>query len=234
MTHARCCLAIATVLTVVVWDGGASVTSPPTMASTAPTSAEPAYVGRAACVPCHRRAGERFAGSHHDRSMQVADATTILGDFNNAAFTYNGVISTFFRKDGGFFVRTDGPDGALREYRIAYTFGIDPLQQYLVELPGGRLQALSICWDTRPKAAGGQRWFHLYPNDKVDFRDVLHWSGPAQNWNYMCAECHSTKVKKNYRAEENRFDTQWSEVDVSCEACHGPGSTHVEWARRKQ
>ncbi|HVN87259.1 MAG TPA: tetratricopeptide repeat protein [Candidatus Binatia bacterium] len=198
------------------------------------TAAEPRYVGRAACGPCHQREVQRFTGSHHDRSMQVADAATVLGDFNNATVTYNGVTSAFFRKDNQFFVRTDGPDGALHEYRIVYTFGIDPLQQYLVEFPGGRLQALSLAWDTRPKNAGGQRWFHLYPNDKVDFRDVLHWTGPAQNWNYMCAECHSTNVKKNFRPQQNRFETTWSEVDVSCEACHGPASQHVTWANGKQ
>jgi len=205
--------------------------SPPTGGSHAAGAPDAVYVGHATCVPCHQREAERFAGSHHDRAMQVADATTVRGDFNNATFTYNGVTSTFFTKDGAFFARTDGSDGALHDYRITHTFGIEPLQQYLVEFPDGRRQALSICWDTRPKAAGGQRWFHLYPNDKVDFRDVLHWTGPAENWNYMCAECHSTNVMKNYQAEGNRFATTWSDVDVSCEACHGPGSKHVDWAR---
>jgi predicted CXXCH cytochrome family protein len=208
--------------------------APPTATASPPPAPEPTYVGRAACVPCHKGEDQRFTGSHHDRAMQVAGASTVLGDFNNATFTYNGVTSTFFRKDGAFFVRTDGPDGALHEYRIAYTFGIDPLQQYLVEFPGGRLQALSICWDTRPKAAGGQRWFHLYPDEKVDYRDVLHWTGPAENWNYMCADCHSTNVHKHYDAATDRFATTSSEVDVSCEACHGPGSKHVEWAHLKQ
>src|SRR5262249_24545262 len=105
-----------------------------------------------------------------------------------------------------------------------------PLQQYLIEFPDGRLQALGIAWDTGPRAAGGQRWFHLYPDDSVTFRDVLHWTGPAQNWNYMCAECHSTGVQKNYHADGNRFTTSWSEIDVACEDCHGPGSRHVAWA----
>ncbi len=192
------------------------------------------YVGRTACAPCHQHAVERFTGSHHDRAMQVANERTVLGNFNNATCSYNGVISSFFKRGQEYFVRTDGPDGTLHDYRIAYTFGVDPLQQYLIEFPGGRLQALGLAWDTRPRAAGGQRWFHLYPDEKVDFRDVLHWTGPAQNWNFMCAECHSTNVKKNYHAEEDRFETRWSEMDVSCEACHGPGSHHVEWARRKQ
>ena len=224
----HCLAAFVAVTAMGMWRTGA------VSASNGPALQDAAYVGRAACAPCHQREIERFTGSHHDRAMQVADAATVLGDFNNATFTYNGVTSTFFKREGKFFVRTDGPDGALHEYRIAYTFGIDPLQQYLVEFPDGRLQVLSICWDTRPKAAGGQRWFHLYPDEKVDFRDVLHWTGPAENWNYMCAECHSTYVRKNYDAAHDRFDTQWAEVDVSCEACHGPGSRHVEWARQEQ
>jgi hypothetical protein len=158
----------------------------------------------------------------------------VLGDFNNARFTYGGVTSTFFTRAGKFYVHTDGPDGKLHDYEIRYTFGIAPLQQYLIPFPDGRLQALNVCWDTRPREQGGQRWFHLYPNEIVDFQDALHWTGPYQNWNYMCSECHSTNVRKNYDPDTDRFATTWSEIDVSCEACHGPGSQHVEWARDKQ
>lgn len=225
---------VALLIGVSVAAGGAIRAAPgPTPRSGAAAAAEPSYVGRAACADCHEREDALYAGSHHDRSMQPATAQTVAANFNSTTFTYtDGVTSTFFKKDGGYFVRTDGRDGQLHEYRIAYTFGTFPLQQYLIAFPDGRLQALSICWDTRPKSAGGQRWFHLYPNEKVDFRDVLHWTGPAQNWNYMCAECHSTHVEKNYKPEQNRFQTRWSEVNVSCEACHGPGSRHVEWGRR--
>jgi hypothetical protein len=122
--------------------------------------------------------------------MQVASEETVLGNFNNAKFTYSGVTSTFYKRDGKFFVRTDGPDGKLRKYEISYTFGADPLQQYLVAFPRGRYQVLGIGWDSRPKEKGGQRWFHLYPDEKISHDDPLHWTGPNQNWNFMCAECH--------------------------------------------
>jgi len=164
--------------------------------------------------------------------MQTATEDTVLGDFADATITAQGVTSTFFRRDGGFYVRTDGADGALAEFRVTHTFGVTPLQQYLIEFPRGRYQALSLCWDTRPASAGGQRWFHLYPHETIDHRDPLHWTGPQQNWNYMCAECHSTALARSYSATEDSFATTWSEIDVSCEACHGPGSRHVEWARR--
>jgi Flp pilus assembly protein TadD len=164
--------------------------------------------------------------------MQEASGKTVLGDFGDARFTYEGVTSRFYRKDGKHFVRTDGPDGRLADYPVAYVFGVTPLQQYLVELPGGRLQALSVAWDSRPRAEGGQRWFHLYPGERVDHRDVLHWTKPSQNWNSQCAECHSTNLRKGYDIALDRFRTTFSEVNVSCEACHGPGSRHADWARQ--
>src|SRR4029077_15828769 len=141
------------------------------------------------------------------------------------------VQSRFFRKDGKFFVETDGPDGKLAAYEVKYTFGVDPLQQYLIEFPDGRRQALSIAWDSRPKDKGGQRWFHLYPNEDIRHDDVLHWTKLNQNWNFMCAGCHSTGVRKNYDATNDRFATTWAEISVGCEACHGQGSGHVGWAR---
>lgn len=189
-----------------------------------------AYVGRQACAECHARETKLWTGSHHDLAMQEADEQTVLGDFDGARFEYHGVTSTFTKREGRFYVRTDGPDGALHDYPIAYTYGIDPLQQYLIAFPDGRIQALNVCWDTRPKAQGGQRWFHLYPNENVTYDDILHWTGPYQNWNHMCAECHSTNVRKNYDAAKDTFRTSWSEIDVSCEACHGPASEHVAWA----
>ena len=163
--------------------------------------------------------------------MQEVTEATVLGDFDGATLTHFGVTSTFFRRDGRFFVRTDGPDGKLHDYPIAYTFGVFPLQQYLVRMEGGRLQALPLCWDARPAAQGGQRWFHLYPGEAVPAGDALHWTGSNQTWNYMCAECHSTGLRKGWQPAESRYETTWSEIDVSCEACHGPGSSHLAWAQ---
>jgi Flp pilus assembly protein TadD len=196
-----------------------------------PPAAE--FVGRAACASCHSAEAKAWQGSHHDLAMQEAGDATVLGNFQNAELRAGGVVTRFFRKHGRYMARTDGPDGKLHDYEVKYTFGVDPLQQYLVEMPGGRLQALPIAWDARPKAAGGQRWFHLYPNERIDYRDELHWTGRNQNWNTMCAECHSTNVHKGYDPEKRAYHTTWSELDVSCEACHGPGARHVAWAKHE-
>ena len=188
------------------------------------------FVGRRFCVDCHMAETGLWQGSDHDRAMQVPNADTVLGDFDQTTFTHFDVTSTFFEGDDQFYVRTEGPDGMLDDYPIAYTFGVDPLQQYIVEFPGGRLQALSIAWDSRPAEEGGQQWFHLYPDERIAADDPLHWTGLYQNWNFMCSECHATNLRKNFDLEANRYDTTWSEIDVSCEACHGPASRHVAWA----
>lgn len=191
-----------------------------------PLSTTTGYAGRQTCAGCHASEDRLWQGSHHDLAMQEATAATVLGDFGGATLTHFGVTSTFFRRNERFFVRTDGPDGRLHDYPVAYTFGVSPLQQYLVAMPGGRLQVLPLCWDSRDR-----RWFHLYPEEAVPAGDALHWTGPNQTWNYMCADCHSTGLRKGYDADRNVYQTSWSEIDVSCEACHGPGSRHVAWAR---
>jgi HEAT repeat protein len=180
------------------------------------------YVGKEACVDCHAEESAAWQNSHHDLAMQHASAQSVLGEFNNSTFEKNGVTSRFFMRDGGHWVETDNASGDLQEFEIAYAFGVTPLQQYLIEFDDGRLQTLPIAWDV-----DGKRWFHLYPDEAIPHSDPLHWTGREQNWNYMCAECHSTNLQKNYDLKADSFDTRWSEINVSCEACHGPASNHV-------
>ncbi|MFO1035729.1 MAG: tetratricopeptide repeat protein [Geminicoccaceae bacterium] len=166
--------------------------------------------------------------------MQDATDATVLGDFDDATFELNGDATRFFRRDGKFWINTPGPDGKPQDYELRHTFGVSPLQQYLLELPGGRLQSFGIAWDSRPKEQGGQRWFHLYGDDPPPPGDPLHWTGLQQNWNFMCADCHTTALKKNYDAATRSYDTQWSELGVGCESCHGPGGSHMTWAAKSE
>jgi predicted CXXCH cytochrome family protein len=204
----------------------------PVVLQAAAGAANPAtgFVGRARCATCHETEDRLWQGSHHDLAMREATPATLKGDFSGRTLTHFGTTSTFYRRGDRAFVRTDGPDGRLHDYPVAYTFGVAPLQQYLVALPGGRYQALPQAWDARPAAEGGQRWFHLYPGEPLPAHDALHWTGRNQNWNQMCAECHSTGLEKRYLPERDEYRTTWSEIDVSCEGCHGPGARHLAWA----
>lgn len=193
------------------------------------------YVGSEVCQACHQVEYKDWTTSHHYRAMQAATLENVLGDFNNTIFDYGGLKHRFYRDGEKFMVETDNAKGELESFAISYTFGFEPLQQYLIGFPNGRYQALNIVWDTRPKAAGGQRWYHLYPEadegGAITSQDALHWTGSFQNWNSRCAACHSTRLEKNYAADKNTYNTTWTEMTVGCESCHGPGRAHSDWAR---
>ena len=192
------------------------------------------FVGSNACATCHQAESKAWAVSQHAKAMQPVSPSTVLADFNNATAQHFGSRARFYRKDDRFLVDTEGKDGKASQFEVRYTFGLYPLKQYLAEFADGRRQALPYAWDTRSKGEGGQRWFHLYPNEDIPSSDALHWTGPQQNWNYMCAECHSTHVQKNYDPATDTFHTSVFGSSVGCEACHGAGLGHVHWAKNGQ
>ena len=191
------------------------------------------YVGRETCIECHLNEYNDWVGSHHDRAMEHANDSTVLGDFNNQSIEYNGMTHRFYKRGGKFYVETDGESGELEEFEIKYTFGFYPLQQYLVEFDKGRLQTLPLTWNSEDSV-----WYHvaaqIYKDEMIEHDNWLHWTNQAQNWNSMCADCHSTNLIKNYDVEHDAYETTWSEIDVSCEACHGPASKHLEWAAKAE
>jgi tetratricopeptide (TPR) repeat protein len=191
------------------------------------------FVGSRRCADCHRDQSAAWSASQHALAMQEPTPANVLAPFRGETAAYAGVTSTFSQRNGRYVARTDGPDGRLADFEIKYTFGVAPLQQYLIELPGGRIQSLGLAWDSRP-SPDGQRWFHLYPGERIRAGDPLHWTGLQQNWNFMCADCHSTNVRKNYDATTRTFRTAFSEISVGCEACHGPASVHVAMAENGQ
>jgi len=228
-------LAVATLVFVVLLSAinckrGDSVSNPDIPSIETSHTAE--YRGRESCKECHEKEYNLFQGSDHDMAMDTVNQETVLGNFDDVTFTHFGVTSRFYMSDGKYMVNTEGPEGVMTDYEVSYVFGVRPLQQYLIEFPGGSYQCLPICWDTRPADKGGQRWFHIYRDERIPPDDVLHWTRVTQNWNYMCAECHSTNLHKNYSYSEKAYHTTWSEIDVSCEACHGPGSEHIDWAEK--
>jgi tetratricopeptide (TPR) repeat protein len=198
----------------------------PSGAGRAATDAAPVFVGGAACTECHEAATQAWRGSDHDLAMAEATDETVRGNFNNFQVTFHGVTSRFSRRDGKYLVWTEGPGGEMAEFEVTHVFGFEPLQQVLVPFPGGRLQALGLAWDVERG-----RWYHLYPDQDIPAEDWLHWTRNGQNWNGMCAECHSTNLQKGYHPDSQTYATSWTDIDVNCEACHGPGSRHVAWAK---
>ena len=189
------------------------------------------FVGSQACAGCHPAEQAAWSSSHHRHAMEPADANSVLGDFGDVTFRYFGRETRFSRQGSTFQVTTENQQGKAETFKVAYTLGVAPLQQYLVAFDDGRIQALPFAWDARPRAQGGQRWFHLYPDTDVTPADPLFWMRPRQNWNHMCGDCHTTSFSKRFSDATGRFDSRWSELGNGCESCHGAGSAHVEAAQ---
>lgn len=193
------------------------------------------YAPEGSCAGCHPAETAAWQDSDHGWAMRPATPDSVLGDFEDARFTEHGkkgeVRAHFHREEERFLVTLEGPGEPETTREIAYTFGVFPLQQYLIEMPGGRLQGLTIAWDARDEEDGGQRWFSLYPGQTFTPDDPLHWQGRYQNWNAMCADCHSTNLQKGYDPVADVFATTWHEQSVGCQSCHGPSRAHLGWAK---
>lgn len=187
--------------------------------------AAPSYVGSENCIDCHQDAAEAWKGSHHDLAWTPPESDNILADFADTSFALNGITSRFFRDGETYMIESDGPDGEMTRYPVAGVIGIAPLQQYVVETEPGRLQSFDVPWDTERK-----EWFHMYPEQGLTAENGLHWTGSYKTWNARCAECHATDYQRNYDAQTRRYSSTQAEIGVGCEACHGPGSAHVDWA----
>ncbi len=246
------------VLLVVLQGCDASHNGNASKAKIAPSKTE--FVGSTACGQCHQAELNSWTGSHHQLAMNKATEQTVLGDFNNVKIPHQNRIAHFFKVDKQFFVTTDNALGQPQTYEVTDTFGIEPLQQYLVKFPRGRKQVLDIAWDSREQSLGGQTWFYIHSdhgkniindeklnnisslehikaphpainNDTENNIEPLHWTSSFYNWNSRCASCHTTGFNKNYDDKTDSYNSQFSADNVGCEACHGQGKQHVKWAR---
>ena len=196
--------------------------------------AAPEATHSAECASCHSAQHSDWLLSHHQQAMATPTRQTVLAPFEGESFSHLGNTTRFHRTNDQFMITTTDTDSGERTFPVSYVFGVYPLQQYLIPLSGGRLQAFTIAWDARPAAEQGQRWYHLSPDEAIAPDDPLHWTGLYQNWNNSCAECHSTNVEKNYQLLSDSYDTSFSEVSVGCEGCHGPAREHLLWAQGDQ
>lgn len=205
-----------------------SITSKKALNHPAPAELSTGFIDNKTCQQCHQKESNEWMHSHHANAMNTATNKTVLGNFNHTQFVKHDITTTFFIKNNVYYINTQGPDGQLADFKVEYTFGVDPIQQYLIALPGGRLQNFTIAWDVIH-----HKWFDLYPNENTPPGDTLHWSGRYQNANMMCVGCHTTNFNKQYDAKTDSYHSTWSDMGVNCQACHGPGENHVNWAKHK-
>ncbi|PDT29603.1 hypothetical protein CO660_11895 [Rhizobium sp. L9] len=184
------------------------------------------FVDERTCASCHADQAAAFSKSHHAKAMALADDGAVRGDFNNSSFEHDGVVTTFTRRDGRFFVNTEGADGGQAKFEVKYTFAYEPLQQYLVDIGGGRLQALDIAWDTARR-----EWFWLGNGTPAKPGSTYHWTGPFYRWNRTCIDCHSTDPQAKFQPQANEYKSTYVATSIGCQSCHGPGAKHVALAQ---
>lgn len=212
-----------------------------TKAANTEQASKPAqYVGSEQCQSCHASEQQDWLSSDHHKAMMTMDSNNVhnnvLGNFSAPPLKHHQQQTSFKNEAGKHQIITDQisadqKTSSATTLDLQYTFGIFPLQQYLTAFPDGRLQSLPFAWDSRAEKVGGQRWYHLYNNEKIVPGDVLHWRSPSHNANHMCIECHTTDFSKNYDAKNNSYKSTWKEIGVGCESCHGPGSNHIAWTQ---
>jgi predicted CXXCH cytochrome family protein len=200
---------------------------------------EPAkYIGSDKCKECHWREHDSWKHTLHSKFTQLASTYTVLGDFdeNNTlsvkvttkATKYGGtnIKTTMFTRDGKYYINTIGPDNEFHDYEVISVIGINKKQNYLTEFPNGGIHILPAEWDADENTWSDKWGLETYYPGSGKF-----WSDPGMVWQFRCAGCHVTGLTVNYDAERDAFDTQWADLGIGCEACHGPGNNHVKAAK---
>ncbi|TLU67558.1 hypothetical protein FE810_01015 [Thalassotalea litorea] len=177
------------------------------------------------CTNCHQQQVTAWQQSDHAKAMAKVSEQTVLGNFNGVSVQHFSQTAKFFQKQNKYFMSLNHENNVV-EYEAKFVFGHFPLQQYLIEADGGRLQVFPFAWDSRNKDDGGQRWYPMYADEDIKSADRLHWQQPMQNWNGMCADCHSDGLTRNYDASKNTFSSHYDNINVGCQSCHGDMENH--------
>ena len=191
------------------------------------------YVGAAACGDCHAQIFPRWKESPHAKMTRTANRSSVVGDFGDGSWPHGDDASPaarMYREGERYFMALRRPDtGVFVPFAIEYVVGYQYRQTYLTREPGGVLRRLPLQWST------SRREFFPYWNfqerSEATLEDLWAQMGTLNSaWNLFCARCHTTKLRiEDKNAEHSRAATNWVDDGIACEACHGPGSQHVNY-----
>ncbi len=125
--------------------------------------------------------------------------------------------------DFRFVVVTMSTNGDRMSFPVERVIGVDPLRQYLVK------RRETTAGNGNSERSGEGRLVRCVWRGKPGDGEWGHWTGRGMTWNFMCASCHNTRLRKNYDPATDSYNTTMAEMGVGCEACHGPMANHVEW-----
>ncbi|MCA9882085.1 MAG: protein kinase, partial [Anaerolineae bacterium] len=163
------------------------------------------FGGTGECRDCHRRAAEDHATTYHALTLVSSE---VLED--NEDIAEQVLLADFEANEN--IVQFPGEDKprAINLNDVAFTLGAGRhYQAYVTRLDDDTLMTLPIQWDVT-----NSEWTDLPLADE--------WPDSAYEFTTNCVGCHVTGFDTN--------NLTWEETGVQCEACHGPGSNHIEFA----
>lgn len=170
------------------------------------------------CATCHAQAHEQWLLSQHARANRRVDASLDSPAFQPERKLVHGSFVTTMSKAGSNFVFAVSFSNRPAETYVAKAvIGIEPLRQYLVEVPGGRLQTMDVSYDPR-----SNDWFNAQGDENRQPYEWGHWRNRSMTWNVQCAFCHMTGLQKNYVISNDSYRTTWKAMGISCVQCHSP------------
>ncbi len=192
------------------------------------------YVGASVCGDCHTQIYPQWERSPHANMTRDASAASVVGDFNNVDWFSNSDPSAptakMYTEDGQYFMALRHPtSGDFVPFPIERVVGYQYRQVYLTREDGGVLRRLPLQWSNDL-----QDYFSYWnfqekrPTTAPDLWDQMRPLNSA--WNLFCARCHTTNLTiDNKDAAHTLAQTHWVDEGIACEACHGPGSAHVNY-----
>lgn len=186
------------------------------------------YAGSESCRECHQEAFDLWLPSNHRLAERGPGNELESPAFTDQpAFEHGGVLTQAGVDGQDFTLTTLSFDRTNKPHNVERIIGHEPLRQFLVAHDDGRFQAVDAAFDPHQND-----WFSVYGDEDRRPGEWGHWTGRGMNWNSMCASCHNTRLRKNYRPETDSYETAMAEISVSCEACHGPMKDHVTWQKQ--
>lgn len=190
------------------------------------------YTGSDACLECHPGNHASWFASYHRTMTQVARPDVVLGNFHDVKLSENGKQYRLTEFDDVCWVQMMDPAAIpgtfearqLVQRPIVLTTGSHHMQAYWFSLGVGRtLGILPFVFLNETKEWIPRSAAFLNPVEN----EVSHEIG---RWNAACSQCHATQ-RQERQLSYGDWDTRTVEFGISCEACHGPGQTHIAYHR---
>lgn len=188
----------------------------------------PEYVGSKRCGECHDRIYYTWKSTKHPYKISETNKKTVVGDFaaNNTLEIKDKrdgqkkTVAKMIKKNGKYYVSTFVDKNEMKEFELIYNIGGVWKQRYITKFPNGALHILPVQWNIKTR-----EWVDYHGLKKHTAGDGKYWSDPQRTWQKNCAKCHVTGFKMNFK--DGKYDSTWADNGAGCEACHGPGSHHV-------